>query len=78
MLMIFTRTHPVTWRSLPIHSRGRGYSSLASCIQADEMSWRPWTQSAKRVKYMKGVKRKFPEPIKKWNIVRGDTVSVDF
>ena len=39
------------------------------------MSWRPWTESAKRLRYMKGVKRKFPEPLKKWNIVRGDTVS---
>lgn len=43
-----------------------------------EMSWRPWTQGAKRVRYIKGVKRKLPEPIKKWTIVRGDTVSVDF
>ena len=42
------------------------------------MSWRPWTQGAKRVRYIKGVKRKLPEPIKKWTIVRGDTVSVDF
>ena len=39
------------------------------------MSWRPWTESAKRLKYMKGVKRKLPEPLKRWNIVRGDTVS---
>ena len=40
-----------------------------------KMSWRPWTESAKRLRYMKGVKRKFPEPLKRWNIVRGDTVS---
>ncbi len=39
------------------------------------MSWRPWTQSARRVRYMRGLKRKLPEPIKKWAIVRGDTVS---
>ena len=38
------------------------------------MSWRPWTQSAKRIRQLKGLKRKPPEPIKKWNILNGDKV----
>ena len=40
------------------------------------MSWRPWTETAKRLRFMKGIKRKFPEPLKRWNIVRGDVVSL--
>ena len=40
------------------------------------MSWRPWTGAAKRVAKLKGHKRKPPEPIKDWKIVRGDLVSL--
>lgn len=40
------------------------------------MSWRPWTAAAKRVARLKGHKRKPPEPIKDWKIVRGDLVEV--
>lgn len=40
------------------------------------MSWRAWTAGAKRIRTLKGNKRKPPEPIKQWNIVRGDTVAV--
>ena len=39
------------------------------------MSWRPWTAAAKRVAQLRGNKRKPLEPIKKWNIVRGDLVN---
>lgn len=39
------------------------------------MSWRPWTAAAARLRHMKGHKRKPPEPITKWKIVRGDLVS---
>ena len=40
------------------------------------MSWRPWTAAAARLRHMKGHKRKPPEPITKWKIVRGDLVSL--
>lgn len=40
------------------------------------MSWRPWTAAAKRVAQLRGNKRKPLEPIKKWNIVRGDLVEI--
>jgi large subunit ribosomal protein L24 len=39
------------------------------------MSWRPWTQSAKRVKSLRGHKRLQPDLIPHWKIVRGDLVS---
>ena len=39
------------------------------------MSWRPWTGAAARLRHLKGYKRKPPEPITKWKIVRGDLVS---
>ena len=38
------------------------------------MSWRPWSLAVASVRALK--KRKLPEPIKKWNIVRGDLVSL--
>ena len=40
------------------------------------MSWRPWTAAAKRVAQLRGNKRKPLEPIRKWNVVRGDLVSL--
>ena len=40
-----------------------------------KMSWRPWTAAAARLRHLKGHKRKLPEPITKWKIVRGDLVS---
>ena len=40
-----------------------------------KMSWRPWTAAAARLRHLKGHKRKPPEPITKWKIVRGDLVS---
>ena len=40
-----------------------------------KMSWRPWTAAAARLRHLKGHKRKLPEPIAKWKIVRGDLVS---
>jgi len=40
------------------------------------MSWRPWSLAIASVRAMK--KRKLPEPIKKWNIVRADLVSLHF
>jgi large subunit ribosomal protein L24 len=40
------------------------------------MSWRPWTQSAKRVKSLRGHKRLQPDLIPHWKIVRGDLVQV--
>ena len=39
------------------------------------MSWRPWTQAAARLRRMRGNKRKLPEKITRWNIVKGDLVS---
>ena len=36
---------------------------------------RPWSAAARRLRQLKGVKRKPPEPIRRWKMVRGDSVS---
>ncbi|XP_019859548.1 PREDICTED: uncharacterized protein LOC100632341, partial [Amphimedon queenslandica] len=40
------------------------------------MSWKPWTLAAARLKMVKSKDFKFPEPISRWNIVKGDLVQV--
>ncbi|XP_062516515.1 large ribosomal subunit protein uL24m-like [Corticium candelabrum] len=37
---------------------------------------RPWTATAKRLRTLRGIKRKPPEPIRRWKVVRGDWVEV--
>ncbi|XP_065836772.1 large ribosomal subunit protein uL24m-like [Oscarella lobularis] len=37
---------------------------------------RPWSAAARRLRQLKGVKRKPPEPIRRWKMVRGDSVEV--
>ena len=40
------------------------------------MSWRATGRTLRVLKQVRGVKRKPPEPIKHWNIKKGDTVGV--
>ena len=39
------------------------------------MSWRASGKALKYIRATRGVNKKIPEPIKKWNIKKGDTVS---
>ena len=38
------------------------------------MSWRATGKALKHIRSARGVNKKIPEPIKKWNIKKGDTV----
>lgn len=46
--------------------------NIAACV----MSWRASGKALKYIRATRGVNKKIPEPIKKWNIKKGDTVQV--
>ena len=59
------------------YNKGKGktfpYTQTRAFI-TQEMSWRPWTQAASRLRALKGHKRNLPDPVPQWKIVRGDLV----